>query len=307
MSDAAVRFVDVGQGDCIIAVDKRTGEGLLMDCPAGAEKRALAALNELAVTRLCVAIASHEHLDHLGGVYGIVTNLPTEKVKLNHPTSIPADRTERKKLRAAIRAIHGLPRMGISVESALAGESGKVGVVQWRIVAPDTPQLLHAGASSRPNHGSVVLRLSVNGAHVIASSDADWESWEAMTARGEELAAEVLQIPHHGAEFPSGGTQWTLDKVVRCVGAKDHVISVGSANNYGHPSPTSLARLRAQLPTSRLLCTQLNKICAACRLSANTSCAGDITFVFERGWSLVEPNPAEHRQHVESLPAPQCI
>ena len=263
--NAAVRFVDVGQGDCVVAVDKETGEGLMMDCPAGAEKRALDALNELEVTRLRVAIASHEHLDHLGGVYGVVLDVPTEKVKLNHPTTLPSDQTERKKLRAAIRAIHGLPRKGISVESALAGETGNIGAVRWRIMAPDVPQLLHAGGSSKPNHGSVVLRLSVDDAHVIASSDADGESWAAMAARAEPMLAEVLQIPHHGGEFLSGGTQWTLGSVARRVGAKYHVVSVGSANLYGHPAPSTLATLRAELPKSRIRCTQLNQTCAACR------------------------------------------
>jgi competence protein ComEC len=307
MSGAAVRFVDVGQGDCVIAGDKATGEGLMMDCPAGGEQRALVALNKLGVFRLRIAIASHEHLDHLGGVYGVVMSVPTEKVKVNYPTSIPAEQTERKKLRAAIRAISGLPRKGIAVEAAIAGDSGQVGAVAWRILAPDSAQLFHASATGRPNHASVVLRLSVDSAHLIASSDADAESWEAMATRREPLLAQVLQIPHHGGSPSSSGTGWSTLKLVQEVAADICVISVGSRNNYGHPSATTLATLRALLPKGQLLCTQLNQICAGCRVPSDTACAGSITFECGSKWTLVEPSPRRHKAYVERLPAAQCI
>jgi competence protein ComEC len=307
MRKAEVRFVDVGQGDCVIAVDSETGEGLMMDCPAGGEERALAALDELKVSRLRVAIASHEHLDHLGGVYGVVTAVPTEKVKVNAPVTIPQDLTERKKLRAAVRAIQGLPRKGVTLETALAGESGTAGRLHWRIMAPDNAQQLAASASSNPNHGSVVLRISHGPASVIASSDADGGSWDAMATRGEALSAEVLQIPHHGGEFSAGGTQWTLSRVLDQANAAYHVVSVGSANTYGHPSESTLATVQSERPASRLLCTQLNPICAGCTLQAGTRCAGSITFGLDRNWELVEPSASDHAQYVATLPSPQCI
>jgi competence protein ComEC len=234
MAGAVVRVVDVGQGDCVVAVDRATGDALMMDCPSGGESRALAALQSLEVLRLRVAIVSHQHLDHLGGVYNVVTNVPTEKVKLNPPTSVPADSNEKKKLRAALRAMHGLPRRGISLEQALAGESGRIGCVYWRIMSPDLPQLLNAAAASQPNHASVVLKLKVEDRQMIISSDADGESWSAMDNRGEDLDADILQIPHHGGKLPRSSS-WSLEQVIQRVGAGTHVISVGSAKPYGHP------------------------------------------------------------------------
>jgi competence protein ComEC len=307
MGNAAISFVDVGQGDCVVAADPKTGEGVLMDCPAGGESRALAALKKLSVTRLRAAIISHQHLDHLGGVYGVVTSVPTEKVKVNPPTNIPEDKDEKKKLRAAMRAVHGLPRKGISVEPALAGESGSIGEVKWQILGPDTSQLLYAAAGSRPNHASVVLKLSIGGSHVLAGSDADGESWETMAARSEVLSAEILQVPHHGGDLPAAGSSWTLSRIVHHVGADIHVISVGSANNYGHPARSTLILLRSELPDKMFLCTQLNSICADCKVDPNTSCAGDVTFRFEGQWVLVAPDRRLHRERVKQLAAPQCV
>jgi beta-lactamase superfamily II metal-dependent hydrolase len=302
-----VSFVDVGQGDCVIAVDRDTGESLMMDCPSGGDGRALAALEQLEATRLRIVIASHQHLDHLGGIYAVVTSFPTEKVKLNPPTNIPADQNERKKLRAAIRAIHGLPRKGISIEQASAGEAGDLGKVHWRIMSPSFPQLLQAGAMSRPNHASVVLKVSIEGIVAIASSDSDGEAWSEMASRGEDLHADILQIPHHGGLFPTAGSSWSLTTIVQHISAAYHVISVGSRNPYGHPAQATLSLLRSQLPQRKFFCTQLNPICASCKVQPNTSCAGTVTFACKNGQLEVEPSPRVHAANVQRYPTPQCI
>jgi competence protein ComEC len=54
----------------------------------------------------------------------------------------------------------------------------------------------------------------------------------------EPLHAEVLNVPHHGANT-------SLAEFFQAVDAGISVISVGQPNPYGHPTPETLAELRA--------------------------------------------------------------
>ena len=59
-------------------------------------------------------------------------------------------------------------------------------------------------------------------------------------ADGDELAANFLKIPHHGGKTSS--TPGFLDAVHPAIAA----ISVGEANPFGHPSPDTIERIRAE-------------------------------------------------------------
>ena len=53
------------------------------------------------------------------------------------------------------------------------------------------------------------------------------------------LSATVLKVAHHGSAYASG-PQW-----LRAVGATLAIVSVGVANEYGHPDATTLGRIEA--------------------------------------------------------------
>jgi competence protein ComEC len=303
VSEVAVAFVDVGQGDCTIAVDRPSGEALLIDCPPEGHREAIAALKANGAVRLRVVFATHQHLDHLGSVPTVVKDFPTEELRMNPATHVPADPVEAKKLRAALVEIEGLPRIGVRLQHAEAGDSGEVGDLAWEILAPDRAQLFHAQAVSEANHASVVMKLSVSGYRILVGADADAESWEAMLLRGADLSANALRVPHHGGEMTGGSV--SLTSVLDAVGASVNVISVGSRNSYGHPGAGTLGALRASAST--VFCTQLNSMCAARAVGANTACAGTVTVLIKSASVQITPDAAAHRRAVSALPAAQCI
>jgi len=72
VTNVVVVFLDVGQGDCTVAIDNENGYAMLIDCPAGRGSDAIRALRSLGVSRLSLAFVSHSDMDHLGGIYETV-------------------------------------------------------------------------------------------------------------------------------------------------------------------------------------------------------------------------------------------
>jgi competence protein ComEC len=304
LSSVAVSFLDVGQGDCTIAVDLEHGNALMFDCPEGGHEAALMALDAGGATHLKLAMVSHQHLDHLGGIYSTVTRFPTERVRINPLTVVPEDPDEKKKLLAAMRALSGLPRRGVAFcARATTGDRGTIGDFAWEVLVPDMNQLFAAQAKQQPNHASVILRLSTGERSVVLSADSDEESWAALLG-GRDVKADVLQLPHHGGEF---GAALDMGALIDAVDPSICVISVGSSNRYGHPAASTLAAIRARRANRTTYCTQLNDVCAGRTCHAGESCAGSVEVTFTDGGITVRPPAAEHRLAVKAFPAPQCV
>src|SRR5690242_10278291 len=115
MTDVIVVFLEVGQGDCTLVVDREASRAVMIDCPAGRQGEALAEISATGATRLALAIATHSDLDHLGGIYPVVTKVPTDLVRLNMAPVVPADPDERKRLKAALRSLASLPYRGVPI------------------------------------------------------------------------------------------------------------------------------------------------------------------------------------------------
>lgn len=246
MTDVTVVFLEVGQGDCTIAVDHGTRSAIMIDCPSGKAQRAL---NELALhgtERLDLVVATHSDLDHLGGIYPVVSKFPTATLRLNEATVLPADPGEKTQLTAALRAISGLRYGQTSLQDARRDDAGIVGQIHWRILTPTKAQLLHAQGSRNPNHASVVLRLEIAGQSLLIAGDADAASWRELIDGGQDLRACVLLFPHHGAELVATPNGAGADEVLDAVGPDVVVLSFGTPNAYGHPHPATLELFNAR-------------------------------------------------------------
>lgn len=90
------------------------------------------------------------------------------------------------------------------------------------------------------NHRSCVLLIEAHGTRLLLMGDADWlaEAWVVRTLMDLGLLGliDAVVVSHHGA---SNGSSPSL---VRAVGARWALISVGRHNRYGHPKPEVVQR-----------------------------------------------------------------
>jgi competence protein ComEC len=92
------------------------------------------------------------------------------------------------------------------------------------------------------NSRSLVLRISDGQDALLLMGDLEQEQEAELLSLEPHLSATVLQVGHHGAETASG---WDFLATVRPSWA---LIGVGKENDYGHPRPGTLAKLRILLP-----------------------------------------------------------
>jgi competence protein ComEC len=90
--------------------------------------------------------------------------------------------------------------------------------------------------NSDANNDSIVFLLSYRGDTVLFANEPEAESQQAMLDARRSVAAEVLNVPHHGAAT-------SIEPFFQAVHETVAVVSVGP-NSYGHPVPSTLEALR---------------------------------------------------------------
>jgi competence protein ComEC len=325
--DAVVALLNIGQGDCTVAIDREARAGIIVDCPGGRHSLALGALSALGASSVALAVISHSHWDHSGGMLKVVTNIPSREVRFNFDKIIVADARAKIKLLSMLRSFVGLRDRGVKLHHAYAGDCGQVGVISWRALAPTHDQILQALLDQDPNHASVILMLTVGRLRVLVPGDADGRSWRGVLERGEDVRADIIKVPHHGGSLPAGADRASLSEVLDAVDASYSIISVGSSNSYGHPDPGTLRELQRRRDHTRVMCTQVNATCLgvgtlprneASELPQATliesaprpgeyPCAGTIVVeVQNAGWTVM-PDIPKHRRVIDALDNPMCL
>lgn len=72
----------------------------------------------------------------------------------------------------------------------------------------------------------------------LFGGDAEIEEQAEFTAQPQLLRADVLKVPHHGSAYQ-------LPEFLTATKARLGLVSVGANNDYGHPSPLTMAELAA--------------------------------------------------------------
>lgn len=229
-----VHVLDVGQGDSILL---RSGNAdILVD--GGPDATVLQRLSEIRPVsdrRLDVLIMTHPQRDHFAGFFPL---LERERVGLVILPEIPS---ETDLFRAFIAELR---HRQIPVRFARVGQQVTVGALTLTVLAPDK-HLLEL-ARKNPNHGSIVLRVDVEGEtktgnpfSVLLTGDIERMTEQYLSARIPTLVdVDVLKVPHHGSKTS------TSDRFLRAVTPRLALISTGKGNSYGHPAPVILQRLK---------------------------------------------------------------
>jgi len=89
------------------------------------------------------------------------------------------------------------------------------------------------------NNYSASLLVRYGRTRFVLTGDAENEAEGAMLAAGGDLACDVLKAGHHGSKNATG------DDWLSRLKPRQAVISCGRHNRFGHPAPSTLARLDA--------------------------------------------------------------
>jgi competence protein ComEC len=225
--------LDVGQGDSALIITPE-GKSVLIDAgPPQAGDEVVAELRKKNVRSLDLAVATHPHADHIGGMRPVIENFEVKNFLDSGKdyTSKEYERMRRAILEKGIKFIPAKKGMKFDLDSGVKIEVlNPQGNGQWI-------EKVREGGSLE-NANSVVLRLSYGNFAMLFTGDAETETEEAIMNSSAQLRAQVLKVGHHGSRYA------TSARFLKEVGPEAAVISCGADNRYGHPTKQTLDRLR---------------------------------------------------------------
>jgi len=214
-----VHYLDVGQGDAILLVDK--DDTMLID--GGNPENGTAIINylkKLGITQLDYVVASHNHNDHAGGLTAVVKNVAVSNLYVTHSEETEASRN--------LTEAANLKNVPISTPSP--GTTLAFGGSTIDFLGPLT---LHEDV----NNDSLVLKVTHGTHRFLFTGDMAIQAEKELLSQNLDLGADVLKVGHHGSSTSTGYM------FLRAVNPRYSVISCGTDNDYGHPHEETLSRL----------------------------------------------------------------
>jgi competence protein ComEC len=209
--------LDVGQGDATLL---QTPAGAVLVDQGPPEADVARQLRSLGVRRLALLVLTHPSRDNIGGAEAIVRALDVDVLlhaglPFEDPFGVPAIEVARER--------------GVEVGIARRGQVYRLGPLRLAVLwPPDGRQ-----RSDDANDHATVLLASYGDFDVLLPADAEGN---VLVPLGLPRV-EVFKVPHHGSRDA------LLPAVLERIRPEVAVVSVGAGNDYGHPSPSTLAAL----------------------------------------------------------------
>ena len=224
---------DVGQGDGA-AINLGDGKAIVLD--TGPDPTLMdRCLKNLGITSIPLLVLTHFHADHVMGLSGAMHNRKVGQVWVSNLNEPFIEYQMTKKL------LSGLPtevvHQGEAVEFATTKRRIRIQVL-WPL---ETVQKFSAlpGDGSTINNASIALLITINNFTIFAGGDIEPEAQQAVLESGLVKKVDVLKVSHHGSAY-----QYL--PLLDALAPRIAVISVGTGNSYGHPSPQTISALRAR-------------------------------------------------------------
>ena len=231
-------MVDVGQGDSILLLAPGWNQATLIDTGGLSDFKqkeawrhrkkkdqgittVVPALQAEGLSELSQVMLSHGDEDHVGNLKAIAKHLTIQQLIIGKGMEKISLMQEMKKK---------YPK--IQWRLVLAGDEWKWNETKWKVLWPK-------GLSHAENEDSILALVTVMKQTILLTGDASEKVEEAVVKDNPNLQFSILKAGHHGSRTSSG------EALLKLVQPRLAFISCGKHNHYGHPSPETLARLKA--------------------------------------------------------------
>jgi competence protein ComEC len=211
--------LDVGQGDSIL-LQVRQGAVLVDQGPPEAEVDDQ--LRHLGIRRLALLVLTHPQRDHVGGAAEVIEHLDVDRIL---DPKIPYDSPDERAAMAAAR------KQAVPVMQSRAGTVFRLGGLRLQVLWPDGA----ATGDGDPNLRATVILASYGKVDALLTADAE----SPVTLPLNPPPVEILKVAHHGSADDG------LQRLLELTHPDVAIISCGRDNDYGHPTPSTIATLDA--------------------------------------------------------------
>lgn len=218
-NDLQIYFMDVGQADCILI--RNQNQNMLIDAGNNEDGQKLVNyFKSIGIEEFEYVIGTHPHEDHIGGFDNIINSFKIKNVLL------PEAYTTTKTFSDVLTAIENknleitVPNIGDTID--FGGTNIEVMYV--------------GNNESDLNDNSIVLKLTYGKYSYLFTGDTTSNCEKLML--NKDIKVDVLKVAHHGSK--SSSTKDFLKKV----NPQYAIISVGKDNSYGHPSDSTINRIK---------------------------------------------------------------
>ncbi len=236
---ADIVFLDVGQGDCL-HLRTPAGKNILIDGGGSdsydtGKNILLPYLLKNGVYEVDLAIVTHLHKDHYGGIASLCKRMPVKNLALYSANALKEEiiLTDTGLSEKALLYVAAGDRIHVEEDIYIdvLYPSPRSGVTYERLIADAEDE----------NHSSLVLRVHYRGLSLLVTGDMGFEGEQLLMEQsshdvGAGLKADVLKVGHHGSRFSTG------DDFLEAVNPRIAVVQVGR-NNFGHPHPDVIEKL----------------------------------------------------------------
>lgn len=217
-----VHFIDVGQADCAL-IECNNAFALIDGGNYADGEMVVEYLEVQGVQRLNLVVGTHPHEDHIGGLPQVLAAYPADNVWFS---AIPYTNY------TVTNFLNSVKKQGKDVIRPENGQTFKLGGATITVLGPVRDDYEDV------NNISLVLMVQYGNTRFLFTGDMESLAEHDLVESGADIKADVLKVGHHGSY---SSTSYLFLREVMPTYA---VISVGAANEYGHPHRDPLSRLR---------------------------------------------------------------
>ncbi|MDK0560018.1 ComEC/Rec2 family competence protein [Clostridium perfringens] len=222
-SGMSVTYLNVGQGDSeLIQVN---GINMLIDAGTNAGANDLVKdLKNRGIKTIDIAIATHPHEDHIGGMDEVLENFDVKSFyapKVAHTT-----KTYENMLKA-------VKNEGLKIKQIKEGTKIDLGKdTEVQVYSPVKSQY------EKLNNYSPVMKISYGQNSFMFTGDAESLVEKEILNENKDLKADVLKLGHHGSHSS------TSEEFLKAVDPSIAIVSCAKDNKYGHPHKETMSNLK---------------------------------------------------------------